>query len=101
MCGIFGVINFNGKEIDIGKVEKARDSMSHRGPDDFGIYSSSFSHSPIPSSIVLTHRRLSIIDISHLGHQPMCTEDDRFTIVFNGEIYNYLKLKEYLLQQSK
>jgi len=86
MCGIFGVINFNGKEIDIGKVEKARDSMSHRGPDDYGIYSSSFSHSSIHSSIVLAHRRLSIIDLSPSGHQPMSTGDGRFTILFNGEI---------------
>jgi len=83
MCGIFGVINFNGRPVDQTKLLEARDCMSHRGPDDAGVY---FSEN---KSVALAHRRLPIIDLSPLGHQPMTTDDGRFTIVHNGEVYNY------------
>ena len=101
MCGIFGVINFDGQPVDKEKVLSARDILAHRGPDDSGVYYSSINHSDstgIESSInqskelfsvALTHRRLSIIDLSPAAHQPMTTEDGRYTIVFNGEIYNF------------
>ena len=86
MCGIFGVINFNGSQIDPAKVIAARDCMAHRGPDDAGFYLNE------SKSVALAHRRLSIIDLSPLGHQPMTTDDGRFTIVHNGEVYNYRSL---------
>lgn len=99
MCGIFGVINFNGQPVDKEKVLSARDVLAHRGPDDCGIYFSNAGKGDAgsnQSSVALAHRRLSIIDLSDAAHQPMTTEDacqparqGRFTIVFNGEIYNY------------
>lgn len=106
MCGIFGVININGKN-DESRVIAARDILAHRGPDDAGVYfSQRGSHfdkaqrdtlnyvadedkNPNRVFIALAHRRLSIIDLSPAGHQPMTTNDGRFTIVYNGEIYNY------------
>ncbi|MBE7477843.1 MAG: asparagine synthase (glutamine-hydrolyzing) [Ignavibacteriales bacterium] len=94
MCGIFGVINFNGQHVDKEKVLSARDILAHRGPDDSGLYLSSYNHTSIQSCVALAHRRLSIIDLSPSAHQPMTTEDGRFTIVFNGEIFNYEELRE-------
>ena len=88
MCGIFGVINTKEK-IDEGRVIAARDIIAHRGPDDLGIFISP------DKTTALAHRRLSILDLSSAAHQPMTT-DDRYTIVFNGEIYNYQELKERL-----
>jgi len=95
MCGIFGLINFNGQPIDKEKVLSARDILAHRGPDDSGIYYSTLNSSTSnqqtsnnPTNIVLAHRRLSIIDLSPAAHQG------RYTIVFNGEIFNYEELRE-------
>ena len=107
MCGIFGVINFDGQPVDKEKALSARDILAHRGPDDSGIYYSnchpeSFDKLRTGSvegqsinqpSLVLAHRRLSIIDLSPAAHQPMTTEDGRYTIVFNGEIYNYDQIR--------
>jgi asparagine synthase (glutamine-hydrolysing) len=64
--------------------------MTHRGPDDYGIY-----YKP-KEGIALGHRRLSIIDLSKAGRQPFISNDGRYTVVFNGEIYNYLDLKKEL-----
>ena len=64
------------------------DSIAHRGPDDEGVAS----HGPV----ALAHRRLAILDLSAAGHQPMASHDGRYTIVFNGEIYNYLELRDEL-----
>ena len=88
MCGIFGVINSKEK-IDEGRVIAARDIIAHRGPDDLGIFIST------DKTTALAHRRLSILDLSSAAHQPMTT-DDRYTIVFNGEIYNYQDIKTEL-----
>lgn len=92
MCGIFGVINTK-EMIDESRVIAARDVLAHRGPDDAGIYFS-FSHSSNQPNVALAHRRLSIIDLSPAAHQPMTTDDGRFTIVYNGEIYNFEELKK-------
>lgn len=100
MCGIFGIINFDNRPVDKEKVLSARDILAHRGPDDSGIYfsstseSTSISQSSNPSNVALTHRRLSIIDLSPAAHQPMVSDDGRYIVVFNGEIYNYEALKE-------
>lgn len=85
MCGIFGVINPN-EIIDERRVISARDAIALRGPDDSGLFISK------NKTAALAHRRLSIIDLTSAAHQPMTT-DDRYTIVFNGEIYNYQDLK--------
>ncbi len=91
MCGICGFItkkNITKEELGI-----MNDTMYHRGPNDSGvaIYEGSDGY-----SIGLAHRRLSILDLSPLGHQPMHSANGRISIVFNGEIYNFLELKEEL-----
>jgi asparagine synthase (glutamine-hydrolysing) len=86
MCGIAGIIN-GGDEHLLARMSEAID---HRGPDDAGLEWFA------DSSSGLAHRRLSIIDLSPAGHQPMCNETGDLWIVFNGEIYNYLELREEL-----
>jgi len=81
MCGINGILNFDQSKVDENQLIKMRDSLEHRGPDDAGIF--------IDDNIGLGHRRLSIIDTSSLGHQPFISENKRYYLVFNGEIYNY------------
>ena len=81
MCGINGIFHLNYKQVDQNQLIKMRDILEHRGPDDSGIYCN--------NNIGLGHRRLSIIDTSSAGHQPFISENGRFIIVFNGEIYNY------------
>ena len=92
MCGICGKLDFNEKGINRDLLKKMADSLSHRGPDDTGI----FSH----SSIGLGHRRLSIIDLSPSGHQPMSNEDESIWLVFNGEIYDFQEHRERLLAKG-
>ncbi|MHB9011066.1 MAG: asparagine synthase (glutamine-hydrolyzing) [Ignavibacteriaceae bacterium] len=96
MCGIFGIINKTSNPVDSEKLISARDTMTHRGPDDAGIYINK------TGNVGFGHRRLSIIDLSSSGHQPMTTEDGRYTIVFNGEIYNYQSIKnsKFKIQNS-
>ena len=91
MCGICGKLNFDGsKPVSPALIDAMTDVMEHRGPDDRGTY--------IGKGVGLGHRRLSIIDLSPLGHQPMTNEDGSVSVVFNGEIYNYLELREELLK---
>lgn len=88
MCGIIGAI---GGNLPIEKFfQEASDSLNHRGPDDAGLY---YSHQ---EGIALGHRRLSIIDLSVDGHQPFFSDNGNYVIVFNGEIYNYLELRDEL-----
>ncbi|MGE5329463.1 MAG: asparagine synthase (glutamine-hydrolyzing) [Deltaproteobacteria bacterium] len=91
MCGISGFINYAGSKIDEQLFEKMTDTLAHRGPDDRGTF--------YIDNIALGHRRLSIIDLSKDGHQPMHYLD-KYSIVFNGEIYNYIELKNELLTQG-
>ncbi|RXR18317.1 asparagine synthase (glutamine-hydrolyzing) [Flavobacterium amnicola] len=81
MCGINGIFHLTKATIDENQLLKMRDSLVHRGPDDAGIF--------IDQNLGLGHRRLSIIDTSSAGHQPFQSENGRYSIVFNGEIYNY------------
>ena len=69
--------------------------IAYRGPDDFGVWVDS------DAGIALAHRRLAIVDLSPAGHQPMLSESGRFVLVFNGEIYNHLELRQQLLQQGQ
>lgn len=89
MCGITGIWAFN----EVGRFQmtnlvKSTQSLSHRGPDDQGTYNDHF--------VGLGHRRLSIIDTSAAGHQPMSAEDGRYQLVFNGEFYNYQEIRSEL-----
>ena len=92
MCGICGVYNFHtNSAIDTDLIKRMCKVMTHRGPDDEGV----FAH----SNIALGHTRLSIIDLAS-GHQPMHNEDGTIWIVFNGEIYNYLELRDFLIKRG-
>ncbi|MFM9052862.1 MAG: asparagine synthase (glutamine-hydrolyzing) [Bacteroidota bacterium] len=87
MCGIAGIWNLCGRAIDGSSVvQRMNDRLRHRGPDDEGIWKDQ------QSDVTLGHRRLSILDLSASGHQPMTGRDGR-TIVFNGEIFNYAELR--------
>ena len=91
MCGIAGIFRYNGiTRNDIDLVSSQNDIQKHRGPDDEGLYAN--------RSCVLGHRRLAIIDLSKDGHQPFVSDDGRFQLVYNGEIYNYIELREELKQ---
>lgn len=93
MCGIAGIYNFQySQKVDHNLLRQMTDVMQHRGPDADGIY--------INGNIGLGHRRLSIIDLSEAGRQPMFSDDKRLAIVFNGEIYNYLDHRENLLKRG-
>lgn len=81
MCGINGIFHLHQKPVEENQLVKMRDSLLHRGPDDGGIF--------VDQNLGLGHRRLSIIDTSSTGHQPFISENKRYSIVFNGEIYNY------------
>jgi len=90
MCGINGII-FKTSKTDVVKIIKMNALLDHRGPDDSGYINY--------KNLLLGHTRLSIIDTSNLGSQPMSV-DGRFWIIYNGEIYNYKDLKEELLQKN-
>ena len=89
MCGIVGV--FGG---DLNSLNSANSLISHRGPDDDGIYINR------TLNIGLGHRRLSILDTSSFGHQPMFSDDGKLVLVFNGEIYNYKELRSDLKRKG-
>src|SRR5229473_1554800 len=88
MCGITGIYAFDpDRPIDPALFRAQTDAISHRGPDDSGIF--------IERGVAIGHRRLSIIDLGG-GHQPMWDREKRIGIVFNGEIYNYKELMKEL-----
>jgi len=85
MCGIAGIYNLNEEPISINLLKQMTEVISHRGPDAEGFW--------VDSYVGFGHRRLSIIDTSSLGNQPMQTDDGRYIITYNGEIYNFTNLK--------
>ena len=89
MCGIGGIVNTNNSKIDPNIIKNIKDSLEHRGPDN-----SSVKH--ITESNCFIHTRLSIIDLNDRSNQPFQSEDGRFTLVFNGEIYNYKEIRKDL-----
>ncbi|MDD4496858.1 MAG: asparagine synthase (glutamine-hydrolyzing) [Methanosarcinaceae archaeon] len=123
MCGITGIFHFDGKNIDLSVINAMNDSLSRRGPDDEGYVGlkteecthkqffgkdtaaeikerfediSSTQPAGLGFNLTIAHRRLSIIDLSPSGHQPMHNDDFKIWMVYNGEIYNYVELKEEL-----
>lgn len=105
MCGIFGYYAVNSQikqeEID-ERLKAALINLRHRGPDDNGIEALPINNNEDSSvkQLYLGHTRLSIIDLSTAGHQPMYSKDGRFCLIFNGEIYNYKEIKEELLTKN-
>ena len=90
MCGITGIFGSLKKEEFDSSIYKMTSVLTHRGPDDGGVLVDA------DNNIAFGHRRLSIIDLSIAGHQPMSSSCGRFTVVFNGEIYNHLKIRSEL-----
>ncbi|HRI35326.1 MAG TPA: asparagine synthetase B, partial [Saprospiraceae bacterium] len=89
MCGITGIFNLDQKEVSRTILNKMVQSLVHRGPDGEGIYCN--------QNIGLGHRRLSILDVSNKGAQPMYSHNKEWIVVFNGCIYNFQSLKNELL----
>ena len=82
MCGINGILHLQPqKKVDERTLTKMRDTLEHRGPDDKGLF--------IENNLGLGHRRLSVLDVSEAGHQPFLSENGRYVMVYNGEIYNF------------
>ena len=95
MCGITGFINYNNSIKDVRiVVHRMNDKLAHRGPDDRGIWVDE------QTGIALGHRRLSIIDLSCEGRQPMISESGRYVIIYNGEVYNFRELRKGLLARG-
>ena len=101
MCGISGFWQLNNdfsEENFNSIVSKMSNSLSHRGPNDTG------SWIDINSGVAFGHKRLSIVDLTAAGHQPMISSDGRYVITFNGEIYNHIllrnELKNYIFQNK-
>lgn len=88
MCGIAGILSRQGEPPSVEQLGVMATSLSHRGPDEFGVYRD--------ANAGLAHARLSIIDVSS-GQQPLCNEDGSLWVVFNGEIFNYVELRAELL----
>jgi asparagine synthase (glutamine-hydrolysing) len=87
MCGLGGIVDFEGA-VDVGKVAQMTACLAHRGPDDVGVWDE--------PGIALGFRRLSILDLSPNGRQPMADPEDRYRLLHNGEVYNYLELRDQL-----
>jgi asparagine synthase (glutamine-hydrolysing) len=93
MCGICGIVYHDpARRVSEELVTRMSDTIRHRGPDDGGVY--------VKANVGLGFRRLSIIDLSPTGHQPITNEDGSAWIVFNGEIYNYPELRDELLAKG-
>ncbi|MDB6097042.1 MAG: hypothetical protein JWM09_1320 [Francisellaceae bacterium] len=109
MCGIFGILSTNSQYHQPDLLKKINNKLRHRGPDDTGFLSYNSSKkittsvtadSHATGILTLMHRRLSILDLSKLGWQPMVSFDNQYAIVFNGEIYNFIEIKEELIKKG-
>lgn len=92
MCGICGIVKFNGSSPDQQVIKKMMAAIKHRGPNDEGIL--------LDDRVGLGFVRLSIIDLSPLGHQPMFSPDKRYSIIYNGEVYNYPEIRDELIKKG-
>ncbi|OGV35024.1 MAG: asparagine synthase (glutamine-hydrolyzing) [Lentisphaerae bacterium GWF2_45_14] len=88
MCGICGIITDRASTVEESRILEMMRLMKHRGPDDQGVFTE--------KNVGLGHVRLSILDLSTAGRQPMVSDDGRWVLVFNGEIYNYIEIREKL-----
>lgn len=85
MCGVTGVVNRDGAPARAVVIERMAEALEHRGPDDEGVF--------VDGPVGLGHRRLSVIDLTTAGHQPMATADGNCVITYNGELYNFHELR--------
>lgn len=92
MCGIAGKVCFDGSQIPKGLIESMTQSIRHRGPDDIGHWKA--------DGVALGHTRLSIRELSSLGHQPLADSDERVVVSYNGEIYNYDQLRKSIVDET-
>lgn len=92
MCGISGILRRDLKTVDVGEIVKINETLFHRGPD--------YGQVQLFDHVALGHRRLSIIDLSNEANQPMFSKDNRYVIVFNGEVYNFKEIKQELLANN-
>jgi asparagine synthase (glutamine-hydrolysing) len=92
MCGIVGVYNLDGEPVDVYELKRMRDALHTRGPDGQGIWDNGV--------VGFGHRRLSIIDLTALGHQPMIDEESGSVITYNGEVYNFVQVRDTLESQG-
>ncbi|AFY40847.1 asparagine synthase (glutamine-hydrolyzing) [Nostoc sp. PCC 7107] len=96
MCGIAGILTVNQYQEQLeSTIQRMQLALQHRGPDDAGIFIAP------ERQAALAHTRLSILDLSSAGHQPMSTSDQRYWITFNGEIYNFKQLRQELITQGE
>lgn len=92
MCGIAGIVNFDGAPVDRETVERMTSTLAHRGPDGSGVW--------VRGNLGFGHRRLAIRDLSDAGRQPMVDDDARVAVTYNGEIYNDLDLRRDLSREA-
>src|ERR1700722_13121643 len=97
MCGIFGILSQKPLQVDPALVAAAHDIQGHRGPDGSGTQRFDFER----STLIFAHQRLAIIDLTQAGHQPMDYRGGLGSIIYNGELYNYLELREELRQEGE
>ena len=95
MCGFAGFVDFKGSG-DLSLLQSMADSLLHRGPDDGGYELKQFRDSLIGFGF----RRLAIIDLSPLGHQPMFSGDEQVMLMMNGEVYNYAEIRQKLIAKG-
>src|SRR5512138_301861 len=96
MCGFCGFVGPPPRDAE-GTVAAMNRTLAHRGPDDEGTHVERFAGRGGEQVLALGHRRLAILDLSPLGHQPMHTPDGALSIAYNGEVYNYRELREELV----
>jgi len=92
MCGIAGVFNLDGKPFPEERLKRMAGEIAHRGPDGEGYF--------IKEGIALAHRRLAILDVTDKARQPMSSKDGKWTVVFNGCIYNFREIRETLIKRG-
>lgn len=92
MCGISGIVNFNHKPAEESQLHEMNRIIHHRGPDGEGIF--------VDGNVGIGSTRLSIIDLRHIADMPMTDSDERYVIVFNGEIFNYIEVRDELLKKG-
>ena len=88
VCGIAGILERDGRTVSREELGWMSEALAHRGPDDRGIY--------IDGNLGLVHRRLSILDLSSAGHQPMANEDGSLSLVYNGQLYRFDSTRSWL-----